>query len=115
MVTHDSLLPPQALMNASLPFPIAVMMRDSYGVGQGPHASAVDGVALFLLGLVFGVLGTVAAIIWSTKRRNRNRAPLEIDDLLPDSSPSPSSEPQRKSPASQPQKPWEKSGDWWKS
>ncbi|MEM7147592.1 MAG: hypothetical protein AAF591_20930 [Verrucomicrobiota bacterium] len=97
---------------------LAAASRDSYGLGVGPHAAAVNGLAIFLLGLIVGILASVAFLVWHRKRQIRKQPLNDLDSLLEDDSPSqpllpPSQSPQNQSHEPSPD-PWEKSEDWWK-
>ncbi|MEM8956129.1 MAG: hypothetical protein AAGD22_18400 [Verrucomicrobiota bacterium] len=94
----------------------AAISRDTYGLGTGQHSSAVDGLAIFLLGLIFGIVATVGAIVWQQRRRNRKQPPADLDSLLDDtpSTPLPPSQSRQNQAQEPPRDPWEKSDDWWK-
>jgi hypothetical protein len=96
------------------PLLAATTRENSYGLGIGPHASAVDSFTIFLLGLVLGILVTIAVIVWRAKHRNRSRLRQEIHQLMADSHEDHPAETKDNSQTSKPRNPWEKSDDWWK-
>jgi len=90
---------------------LASLRGEGFGIENGQSASAADGAALVMLGVVFFVVGMLAVFAWNMKRRSHRPDPtLEFLDRL-------AQEEKSKPAAGEPTTPaegWERPADWWK-
>ncbi len=116
---------PSPASDALSAVPIAEILHSTFGIGNADPTPASNGLAVFLLGLVAGIVAAVAAffIYLHFRKAQRHRTDLGIEDLQsqlekldleepnPRSSSQESHQPQEQQP---PRAPWEKPDDWWK-
>jgi hypothetical protein len=91
--------------------PLAALRGPGFGIEDGQAASAADGAALVMLGVIFFVVGLIGVFAWTMKRRAQRPDPtLEFLSRLHDESPEPGSGDET-TPA---REKWERPPDWWK-
>ena len=91
--------------------PLAALRGEGFGIEDGQATSAADGAALVMIGVVFLVVGLIAAFAWTIKRRAQHPDPtLEFLSRLRDET----GEGAPGDPQSGSGEGWERPADWWK-
>ena len=89
---------------------LAALSGEGFGIVDGPTASAADGAAFVMLGVIFFVMTMVALFAWTMVRRSRQPDPTLEYLASVNREQDPPSEGNPKAAGET----WERPPDWWK-